>query len=248
MTNRRRFGRVRDALGRVFVRVQRARENDERISRGATEVKSAPRSLDEAIDYVYSTKPGGLKLAPNQVRSELRDFLVLVQQLRPRAVVEIGTALGGTLFLLTRVAAPDAILVSVDLSSPSDLSYGGGNVAQRGPFYEAFALDDQLVHFVAGDSHDTETRAEVEQRLGGRDVDLLFIDGDHSEAGVAQDYESYRDLVRPGGLIAFHDVVDGPPNLVGGVPTFWGKVRTPSDTELVADPDQGGYGIGVVRR
>lgn len=211
-------------------------------------MRDAPRGPGEAIDYVYSTKPGGLKLEPNQVRSELHDFLLLVQELRPRAVVEIGTALGGTLFLLTRVAAPDAILVSVDLSSPRDLSFGGGNVAQRGPFYEAFALDDQRVHFLAGDSHDAATRAAIEQRLDGREVDVLFIDGDHSEAGVARDFELYADLVRDDGLIVFHDIVDGPAGLVGGVPSFWRRVKTPSAQELVADPGQGGYGIGVLRR
>jgi predicted O-methyltransferase YrrM len=230
------------------VRVERGLERKNRIRRAALEMPSAPRPLDDALEYVYSTRPGSLKLAPNQVRSELRAFLELVRQIEPRAVVEIGTALGGTLFLLTRVAAADAILVSVDLSSARDLSYGGGDVAQRGPLYEAFALDAQRVHFVAGDSHDPSTRSAIEQRLEGRKVDVLFIDGDHSAAGVARDFELYADLVREGGLIAFHDIVEGPAELVGGVPDFWRSIRTPSAHELVADPGQGGYGIGVLRR
>jgi predicted O-methyltransferase YrrM len=230
------------------VRVERLLERDTRIRRAAAEVASAPRSLDAALDFVYSTRPGGLRIAPNQVRSELRDFLALVEELRPRAVVEIGTALGGTLFLLTRVAAPDAVLVSVDLSSTRDLRFGGGNVAQRRPLYEAFAVDDQRVHFVADDSHDPGTRAVVERRLDGRKVDVLFIDGDHSEAGVAQDFELYRELVRPDGLIAFHDIVDGPPGLVGGVPRVWRSIRPAAAYEFVADPAQGGFGIGAFRR
>lgn len=223
-------------------------ERDGRVRRAAKEVGAAPRSLDQALDYVYSAKPGGLRLAPNQVRSEVHQFLLLAQELRPGVVVEIGTSLGGTLFLLTRVARPDATLLSVDVSSPRDLSFGGGNVVRRGPFYESFAVANQRVHFVAGDSHEPSTRALIEQRLEGRAVDLLFIDGDHSEAGVEQDFELYRDLVRPGGLIAFHDIVEGPPELVGGVPAFWRKVKTPSAREFVADAYQGGYGIGVLRR
>ena len=43
----------------------------------------------------------------------------------------------------------------------------------------------------------------------GPDDDFLFIDGDHT--GVGRDYEMYRDLVRPGGLIAFHDIVADQP-------------------------------------
>jgi len=36
-------------------------------------------------------------------------------------------------------------------------------------------------------------------------IDLLFIDADHSEAAVREDFELYAPLVRPGGLILMHD-------------------------------------------
>jgi len=38
-------------------------------------------------------------------------------------------------------------------------------------------------------------------------IDLLFIDGNHEIEAVVKDYEQWSPLVRPGGLIAFHDVV-----------------------------------------
>lgn len=38
-------------------------------------------------------------------------------------------------------------------------------------------------------------------------IDLLFIDGAHEYDAVLQDYEQWSPLVRPGGMIAFHDVV-----------------------------------------
>jgi predicted O-methyltransferase YrrM len=38
-------------------------------------------------------------------------------------------------------------------------------------------------------------------------IDLLFIDGAHEYDAVLQDYEQWSPLVRPGGTIAFHDVV-----------------------------------------
>lgn len=41
-------------------------------------------------------------------------------------------------------------------------------------------------------------------------VDLVFIDGDHTYAGVQADLEAYLPLVRPGGLIAGHDFNDVP--------------------------------------
>ena len=36
-------------------------------------------------------------------------------------------------------------------------------------------------------------------------VDLLFIDGDHSEGGVRSDIKYFGPLVRPGGIISGHD-------------------------------------------
>jgi predicted O-methyltransferase YrrM len=208
----------------------------------------APRSLDAALDYAYTAKPGGFELEPMQVRSELRDFLVLAQALEPRVVLEIGTARGGTLFLLTRIAAPDALLVSIDLSSAEDRRFAGRDIRRRRPLFEAFAVARQRVRFLVGDSHSVNMRTRVERTLGGRAIDLLFIDGDHSAEGVRGDFELYRDLVRRGGMIAFHDIVDGKAESVGGVPDFWRSIRTPDARELVRDREQGGYGIGVLPR
>lgn len=35
--------------------------------------------------------------------------------------------------------------------------------------------------------------------------DLVFIDGDHSEAAVRNDHDLARSILRPGGLIVYHD-------------------------------------------
>jgi len=40
-------------------------------------------------------------------------------------------------------------------------------------------------------------------------VDLVFIDGDHSEEGVAADWEAWHSFVVPGGAVVFHDARDG---------------------------------------
>lgn len=40
-------------------------------------------------------------------------------------------------------------------------------------------------------------------------INLLFIDGNHDYEAVLQDYEQWSPLVKPGGMIAFHDVVLG---------------------------------------
>lgn len=36
-------------------------------------------------------------------------------------------------------------------------------------------------------------------------LDLLFVDGDHSYEGVKADWEAYKDFLRPGSIVIFHD-------------------------------------------
>jgi len=42
-------------------------------------------------------------------------------------------------------------------------------------------------------------------------LDLVFIDGDHSEAACRLDWELWHPYVEPGGVVAFHDALGGDP-------------------------------------
>jgi cephalosporin hydroxylase len=176
--------------------------------------------------------------------SEIRSFLAMASSLRPRAVVEIGTAAGGTLFMLACIASRDARIVSVDLPGGA---FGGGYSWWRKPLYRSFARDRQRVVLLRGDSHAPATVARVRTGLDGRPIDLLFIDGDHTFAGVRADFDAYAAWVRPGGLIAFHDIKDDPGQPQLEVGRFWREVATRfASREFVESPGQSGYGIGVL--
>ena len=71
-------------------------------------------------------------ITPIQNKDEISALLGIVKRVRPKSLLEIGTASGGTLFLLTRVAAPDAQLFSVDLP---DGPFGGGYPAWKLPLF-----------------------------------------------------------------------------------------------------------------
>jgi predicted O-methyltransferase YrrM len=154
----------------------------------------------------------GITVESWQISAEITAFLHLLEAESPQRVLEIGTAGGGTLFLLTRVAAPDALLVSVDLKRGQ---FGGGHPRWRVPLYRSSAREAQRVELVSGDSHDPRTWDRVRRLLNGRPLDLMFVDGDHSYEGVTQDFTEYSTLVRPGGLVAFHDIVPGGPGKHG---------------------------------
>jgi hypothetical protein len=57
---------------------------------------------------------------------------------------------------------------------------------------------------ILGDSHDEKTITILKEKLTGRPIDLLFLDGDHAYESVKKDYENYGPLTRH--LIAFHDI------------------------------------------
>jgi hypothetical protein len=66
------------------------------------------------------------------------------------------------------------------------------------------------VELVVADS--TTYPADIVKNIG-----LVFIDGDHSYAGVKADFENWFPWVMTGGLVAFHDVhkAEGKTNGVG---------------------------------
>ena len=193
--------------------------------------------------YLAFDDLGGL-IKPSQVRSEISEVLGIVDGIKPKIILEIGTANGGTLFLFSHVAAEDATIISVDLPGGR---FGGGYTKWRELLYKSFALSSQKIHLLRMDSHEKQTVKQVIDILGGRKLDFLFIDGDHRYEGVKRDFEMYSPLVRQGGMIAFHDIVPGPAENVGGVPQFWKEIRgRHNGKEIVEDWDQGGYGIGLL--
>jgi len=186
-----------------------------------------------------------------QVPSEIASLVRVVQSLRPRRIMEIGTAGGGTLFLFSRAADEQAMLISLDLPGGQ---FGGGYPQWKSRVYREMALPGQRVELLRGDSHDPRSLQHVKALLAGEPLDLLFIDGDHTYAGVTQDMEMYGPLVRPGGVIAFHDINDhaiddsdiDPAAAGGDVPRFWHELAASRNVrEFIARPHYG-YGIGVV--
>ena len=205
-------------------------------------------SVEDAMAFAYGFQLAGFEagIQPSQIPSEIEALLRRLDAARPRAVLEIGTGRGGTLFLLASTATDDALFVSIDLPEGA---FGGGYRVRRGKLYRAFARRGQRIALLRRDSHDLETVRLVRRLLAGRPVDLLFIDGDHTYEGVRRDYASYSPLVRPGGLVAIHDIVPGNHEDVGGVPRFWQELKETADVEeLVGNWKQGGFGIGLLTR
>lgn len=197
------------------------------------------RSLEEAVEWALDFgSRREFEVFTIQLREEILALARTVAAVRPKVILEIGTAFGGTLFIWSQLASE--LVISCDIMDKSVQS----------EFYRRFPPPGSrcAVELLTGDSHTPEFKKRVAGLLGGRKVDFLFIDGDHTEAGVTADYQDYRELVRPGGIIAFHDIVEKqiPPD--NQVYHLWKRIRhEPGAEEYIRDRGQTGYGIGILR-
>jgi predicted O-methyltransferase YrrM len=198
-----------------------------------------------AVPFVFRGR-GHFRLRIAQEPREILPLYRMVRAQRPRVVVELGTALGGTLYLWAQAAADDAVLVSVDLPRGP---LGGGHPACRLSFYRAFAREAQHLHLLRRDSRDPATVASLADLLGGRPIDFLFIDADRSYEGVVDNVRLYGCLVRPGGFIALHGIVPNPRDPGIEVYRLWRHIRRSGDVMEWVCPDRFGHapGTGLLR-
>ena len=185
---------------------------------------------------------GAIERGALQKPDELQRLVEFLDGRELRTVLEIGTCHGGTLWLWCQLAHPFAQIVSVDLP---DGPYGGGYPVEAVPQLLSYAKDRQWIQLFQGDSHADRMLKAVKRYLAGKKLDLLFIDGDHTYEGVKRDWEMYSPLVRGGGVVVFHDIVehDDPGCQVD---RLWSELKQTHRHEEFCSPDRGWAGIGVI--
>jgi len=124
-------------------------------------------------------------------------------------IVEIGVFEGFTSRVLREAMDPKGTLHCVDpfFKGALGICYGR-SISRR----EISKSSNGAVRFLRVFSHEAA-------RDWTAPVDMIFIDGDHSDAGVRQDWADWAPHIVPGGFVAFHDSVApeedfGPPALV----------------------------------
>lgn len=179
--------------------------------------------------------------------TEMVPFFEAVKARQPRVCMEIGTCHGGTLFTLMALAPDDAHIISVDL--PGGIHGGGSTDIHAEMFRAAFPTGQQRLDLIRDDSHQVATRDQARTLLAGKQLDYLFIDGDHRYEGVKKDFLLYASLVRPGGMIAFHDISDQTQTGVE-VNRLWAEIKPLIPTTEYLNPAKNSgllvAGIGVI--
>jgi predicted O-methyltransferase YrrM len=187
----------------------------------------------------------GAGLIPPRTMHSAADASVLLSAAREaRRVVEIGVYEGSSALALCGALRGDAELHLVDPFGrhPDALPSGWGAtewatrrvvsraLRRRGPAAPAVRWHVCL-------------SAELASRWRG-DVDLVFIDGNHSESGCELDWSSWHGFVPLGGHVVFHDARAGLPGgrgLPGPTAVVTRSFRSEGGTpgwEIVAEADR----------
>ena len=198
---------------------------------------------ESLIDYAFNKNEGLIK--PFQIKSEILRLLKIIKKEKPKIVIEIGTAGGGTLFLISKSIPEDSLIISIDLPGGS-FGYGYPKIKMR--LFKSFSRPKQKMYLIRADSHKTDTLRKVKKILNNKSVDFLFIDGDHSYEGVKKDFEMYSPLVKKAGIIGFHDIAVSKKELNIGVKDFWDQIKNDYENEeIIEDWNQLKRGIGIIK-
>jgi len=144
-----------------------------------------------------------------------------------KVYLETGTLWGGSLISLMNIEKSSTLFIGVDLftgyyeknvkkndwnkcsqdiNSSNHLQFVENNIQRLNLYKNQFKL-------IKGSSYSNSTIDKVKQIT--KTIDLCFIDGDHSERGVTQDFLKYKDFMSSGGIMIFDNY--GEPNTWEGV-------------------------------
>ncbi len=119
-----------------------------------------------------------------------------------RRLAEIGVWHGVNTRAFREAMAPDGVLLAVDPFPRRFFGIRGFGWARRIAHREVARSGNGRVVWL-------ECRGEEAPRLPAAQpflpVDFIFIDGDHSYAGLQGDWQAWKDRVAPGGIVALHD-------------------------------------------
>jgi len=178
-----------------------------------------------------------------QLPAEITKFSEFYYSLRCKNVLEVGSYLGGTFYLLCKFSQPDGHKISIDYPyyDTQEKEMEAKNVHGK---MKSFA---ENVTIIQEDSHSEKALQKLKDTLNGEQLDFLFIDGDHTYKGVKQDFEMYSPFVKKGGYVGFHDINDRPlhRDLNCYVHEFWDEL--PKENTITFNSKGVSMGIGVIQ-
>lgn len=156
---------------------------------------------DYALKYRYPFLKPAFEIESHMTVHERVKLYQL--SLNRKTVVEIGSYLGASSYCFALAASnnnmPDAKVICIDSWKNDAMSEGYRDTFLL--FKKNVAPVSEKIIPVRGMSFEVvETVRSV-----SNDVEVLFIDGDHSYEGVKADWENYKTFLRSGSIVIMHD-------------------------------------------
>ena len=197
--------RVKNLLGRA-VRTTPGKHAIHAALRGETtaqffgQVQAWPGTIAGFEDLAFMFTSSQLNHGVASLRFDEAALLFrIARDLGPATAAEIGRFKGGSTIVLAAALAEGSTVLSYDLHAPGAASLPGAALDRELGAALAALRARQPRPARGGDSRTVELPGEL---------DLLFIDGDHSYEGAHADFVRWSPLVRAGGHLLFHDGVD----------------------------------------
>jgi hypothetical protein len=176
-------------------------------------------------------------LVPSAWREHAPFAYWLVNAMRPRTIVELGTHNGFSFFVFAEAVKRlrlDTRLFAID-------SWQGDD--QAGYYSEDVY---QSVARIASEEYSDSTElirsffSDAVSRFDDGSIDLLHIDGRHGYDDVREDFETYRPKLSSRAVVLFHDTHEFQPSF--GVHRFWSELSTTAPSFEFHH----GHGLGVL--
>jgi cephalosporin hydroxylase len=159
------------------------------------------------------------------------------KELKPKNILEIGVERGGTSFIWNLLS---------DIGIRIGINYKDFVANEhRDKVFKHMKISN--IQFMEENSQSKDTFIKIKNKLDSELIDLLFIDADHSYLGVKKDFELYRTLVRKGGWIVFHDIVESEFNKQTNCEVYklWAELLDDKKEECIIEKEK--FGIGIFR-
>lgn len=187
------------------------------------------------VDHIPTfggTFEGGYLIQQNP--KEFSEFLLALKDKVFGRYLQIGIAAGGSERLICEYFGIKSMCIIDDGKHP--------NFAQWPINRQALMNSGVQIREYVGNSHSPEAVTFLSDL--SVTFELIGIDGDHTDAGVLQDWKAIQPFAHPGTLVWFHDTADRllPPEL-RGPHRLWKKLRR--EHKVVFETDTH-CGIGVL--
>ena len=160
------------------------------------------RSEMAVIGGAYDDRPEWLRTMPHAFEPYYLFLYLLARDMRPSVSLEIGTYLGTSACHLA-AGNRDAVVATIDIErNCKDLIH-------------RIAVEQDLRNLAAITARSTEY-------VSDGDINLLFIDGNHTYDDAHGEYLRFRKSVAPGGVILFDDI-----SLNDEMRRMWAEVEEP---------------------